>query len=56
MKWVRICALIIFLGLIIIINVYAAESLRWGYSGPNGPENWCDIAPEYLTCQYPNGC
>lgn len=46
MKWIRICALIIFFGLIVIINVYAAANPHCGYSGPNDPKNRGDLASD----------
>ena len=29
---------------------YVVEQAAWGYSGPNGPEQWASLAPENAPC------
>ncbi len=35
-------------------NFSIAESLKWSYSGAEGPNNWGNLSPEFATCKLGN--
>jgi len=37
-------------GICLASSVLAAEKAQWGYSGPEGPEHWGELDPQFTVC------